>query len=731
MKVRIPSILPVFLSSFTILSGAETTVAPRRGDAPAVNVERGPALDGTMAGATWDRSSPWPLGACTSEDPQKYPTWAKVLFDGTHVHVGVHCDEPDTDGLRMRVAERDGPVWEDDSVEVFLRPDPREPPCQFIVNPRGTLYDARGKDASWTSTAEARTSIERGRSWTAVLRIPMRELGASVGEDQSWTMNIYRTRPARGGDPVLQYSWSIMTDADYHAAGEFGVVYGVNVPRRDDGVTRAREGGAAKPLPPNRGAEAGGVTVYLRANFDGGPEGWEPANGGALRLVSGASGGKALEIACPRSWSGTALPVNVRDSRGLKLALLMRGRNLPAAGVNFHDAASGDNTTPYGHRYLEDGTWTPILYFLDRCRYNSRTEGFVSPGTRYDEIRFYGPEAVRPDVSFALDGIVFYRGADRTPPGKVTGLKARVEPDGVRLSWDRASDNVAPQVYVISRADGGAPFTKVAESHLVSYLDAGADPRGRASAAHGGTLGEHRYRVLAVDFEENIGPWSDPVTVGASGGYREIRRSREEEERPGYAEKIRRIHDRGEGKVRRGHAALFGDSLTGATVYPQCAEAASGTMTVDAFGYPSMTTRFGREKVAEILRDANPEYLFVLYGTNNGKSAEEIERAMEDLAQIAGACEEHGTVPVLGTIPPRGWSPESRPEADYNRSLVELCRKLRIPAGHIFEDFQSAGDRKMLLGEDGVHWRGEGMEVAGKAWGKTLRQIRFVLRDRD
>jgi hypothetical protein len=33
------------------------------------------------------------------------------------------------------------------------------------------------------------------------------------------------------------------------------------------------------------------------------------------------------------------------------------------------------------------------------------------------------------------------------------------------------------------------------------------------------------------------------------------------------------------------------------------------------------------------------------------------------------------------------------------------------------------------MGGDGVHWRGEGMEIAGLAWGRTLDQIRFVIRD--
>jgi hypothetical protein len=63
--------------------------------------------------------------------------------------------------------------------------------------------------------------------------------------------------------------------------------------------------------------------------------------------------------------------------------------------------------------------------------------------------------------------------------------------------------------------------------------------------------------------------------------------------------------------------------------------------------------------------------------------------------------------------------------------VIELCRKLKIPTGHIFEGFQQAGpeNRRTYMGGDGVHWTGAGMAIGGRAWGKALDQIRFALRD--
>jgi lysophospholipase L1-like esterase len=701
------------------LSAAEASAAAARGEAVAVCVEKGPAMDGTLQGPLWEKCPAWPMGECTSEKRQKYATWAKVLFDSAHVYVGVYCEEPDTAALVAKIAKRDGPVWEDDSVELFLRPDPQERVYQFVVNALGTLYDARDKDPAYNSTAEVKVHVEKGKAWTVTLKVPMRQVGACVGEDQMWTLNIYRSRPARGADKAMQYSWAVMSDADYHNAREFGVVTGVKVPKTEGGVVRVR----ATPLPrrviPQRGTEVGGVTVYHKSNFDAGAGGWEGVNSGKATLTEDATSGKALHVECEKGWAGVRLPLAIRGSKDLKLALLMKGTNLPAAGVNVHDTVSGDNTTPYGHRYFKDRGWTPILYRLDRCRYNSALQGYVGPATLYDELRFFGPWQAKPGTSFTMDNFVIYRGTDRQPPEKVTGLKAEATTAGVKLCWLPAADNVGAQVYVIARGAGAGGFRKIAESNATSYAD------------HLAPADACRYRVFAIDFEENYGPWSEPVTVDSMSEPRKTALSPEEEDRLGYAQRIAAVHARGASKVRKGHATLFGDSLTGATLYPQCAEAAFGTLTVNAFGYPSMRTDFARNKVADILKQDNPEFMFILYGTNNGKAAKDLPSAMGDLAAVVKACDQSGTVAVLGTIPPRGWTTASQPEADYNAEVVKLCRNLKIPASYIFEGFQAAGaeNRKTYMGGDGVHWRGEGMEIAARAWGRTLDQIRFVIRD--
>ncbi len=212
-----------------------------RGLTTAVCVEQGPAIDGNMTDPLWQKGSVLHLGSCTSKTFLKYGCEAHLLFDQKNVYIGVRCYEPDTASIKAKASVHDGAVWDDDSVEIFLHADQREDYFQFAVNPSGVVYDGREKEGSWNSTARAAGSIQEGVSWTVTVCIPMKEILAYVGSNQQWRLNINRTRPARGADPVIEYSWAVMRSSMYHSPEDFGRVLGVNVPRLEDGVMRAQE----------------------------------------------------------------------------------------------------------------------------------------------------------------------------------------------------------------------------------------------------------------------------------------------------------------------------------------------------------------------------------------------------------------------------------------------------------------------------------------------------------
>ncbi|HHN46505.1 MAG TPA: hypothetical protein ENN09_03600, partial [Planctomycetes bacterium] len=510
---------------------------PVRGRARAVYVAQGPVIDGTLDDPVWQASPPWQMGPSVKDEPARYRTFARVLFDDRNVYVGVFCGEPDTEGLVAAATLRDSEVWQDDSVEVFIRPDPDEPYYQLVVNPRGTLMDLSAdgsrRSLAWDSSAEVKAAVQPGASWTAAFRIPMREISAYVGENQAWAMNICRTRYARGGDTVQEYTWPVMSRRSYHSVNDWGVVEGINVPLQPDGVTRTRSAPLPGPPVSEKGTWRGGVLVYRRASFDSHMDGFEASGDAKLSLTDDSAGGCALMSVCNEAWAGPQLKLNIAGSKDLKAAFLAKGSGFPRAAMNVYDAAARDNTTSYAYRILRDGEWTPVVYYLDSFRYNSSSRGFVAPETEYNLLRFFGPEG----GSLIMDNFAVYRGNDREPPQQVAGLTAEATSEGIMLKWYPAEDNGGVMLYMVYRGiPGEEAAEKVAEVHVPHWLDNNVSQNTT-----------YYYFVSACDFEENVGKPSDMASATAINRSEYGVLTQEGMDRVSYAPHVREVHQRGKG----------------------------------------------------------------------------------------------------------------------------------------------------------------------------------------
>ncbi|MGB2820624.1 MAG: sugar-binding protein, partial [Phycisphaerae bacterium] len=104
----------------------ETGKAPQRGRMLAVIVKEGPPIDGVGEAGTWAKCPPLPLGDCTGVGPGAAKTTARVVFDATRLYVAWQCADSGTDSLTQDATRRDGDVWQDDCVELFVTGDPRE-----------------------------------------------------------------------------------------------------------------------------------------------------------------------------------------------------------------------------------------------------------------------------------------------------------------------------------------------------------------------------------------------------------------------------------------------------------------------------------------------------------------------------------------------------------------------------------------------------------------------------
>lgn len=191
-----------------------------------------PVLDGDLS--DWDPVRQ--VALLTNEHGQPAPRTTRVFAvrDRTRLYVAFRCDEDQMDLVRAEVTEDDGPVWSDDSVEVFLgaAPDPRSY-CHFVANSRGTRYDARVRvqdasgnqapagsgirsDATWNADWTAKAAPCPG-GWCVEMAVPL----AALGWDGSRSLyaNFTRTRRVPGGS---EYACWSPTFGGYHRPARFG-----------------------------------------------------------------------------------------------------------------------------------------------------------------------------------------------------------------------------------------------------------------------------------------------------------------------------------------------------------------------------------------------------------------------------------------------------------------------------------------------------------------------------
>ncbi|HUS80508.1 MAG TPA: sugar-binding protein, partial [Armatimonadota bacterium] len=130
----------------------------------------------------------------------------RAAWDDRALYLHVICFEPDPASITAEVTVRDGEVWMEDAVEIFLQPDTgTNDYLHLIVNARGTLYDERNTSPDYDSQATVAATIGE-QAWQVELAIPWGEQGAAPRPGQQWGLNVCREhRPA---DPNEWSTWA-------------------------------------------------------------------------------------------------------------------------------------------------------------------------------------------------------------------------------------------------------------------------------------------------------------------------------------------------------------------------------------------------------------------------------------------------------------------------------------------------------------------------------------------
>jgi len=184
-----------------------------------------PRIDGELTDGCWRSHSA--LSGFSLADGSGLPgstTEAWVAYDQQQLYIAFRCHKAPGDALRANVKLRDGPVWDDDDVEVFLDlTGTREDYYQFVVNPLGTRYDSHRTDPSWSIewSAAARQGPD---AWTVELGIPLAQLPMDLETSTHWGLNLCRADKVRGEVSA----WSC-TFGGFHNAGRLGTLAGLEI----------------------------------------------------------------------------------------------------------------------------------------------------------------------------------------------------------------------------------------------------------------------------------------------------------------------------------------------------------------------------------------------------------------------------------------------------------------------------------------------------------------------
>lgn len=202
-----------FLISFTTLFSARVQAqapAPSGESASsarvtAVQVERGPKMDGKLDDAIW-RDAQWITEFVQREPNEGQPASEAMrvafVYDDHALYVGARMESRDPNAVRALVTRRDRETTSDQLLVSFDTYRDGRTAYTFAVTSAGVridYYHARDfetqRDYTYDPVWQAETERDEG-GWSAEMRIPFSQLRFNSAEQQSWGVNVVRTTPA-------------------------------------------------------------------------------------------------------------------------------------------------------------------------------------------------------------------------------------------------------------------------------------------------------------------------------------------------------------------------------------------------------------------------------------------------------------------------------------------------------------------------------------------------------
>lgn len=242
------------LSAATLAAGDSPTLR-------AVKTDTQPVIDGSLDDPSWTHAAiAKDFINVYSTEKANHQTEAYVLYDDKNLYIAYKVYEPELDNLKTEASERDGPVYGDDNVELFLDPANKDRAVaskkyfHIIVNSKGVVDDrgrgyVKGGKKSWSPNYPLQTGRGKGH-WIVEMALPMKDLFQGPQMGNVWRLNFNRTRRLRGEIKANETSCWAPTLVSPHDITKWGDLTGLIIeePSAENSPVRLRE----ISLPPAR-----------------------------------------------------------------------------------------------------------------------------------------------------------------------------------------------------------------------------------------------------------------------------------------------------------------------------------------------------------------------------------------------------------------------------------------------------------------------------------------------
>ncbi|PCJ60872.1 MAG: hypothetical protein COA79_07375 [Planctomycetota bacterium] len=419
-----------------------------------------------------------------SVDKPPLETEVYITQRSAHLYFAIRCFEPNLKQLNLDTVPKDGNVWKTDNVELFLLPglDSNKTYYHFVLNPAGSIFDAKLIDKNWNSTATT-FAFKDSQSWIVILKTPLKDFGFDAQSAPIlWRANFHRYRPKKGVIGKLDLAWSPTKSKSNHVPTRFGLLSFENNNKRVKWKEHNEFLNKAKML-----------EVLLRQTFT---KETSPFIGGKITTGIGPGGKKSfLRIQGERS---IVLKRNFGDIRGLQLAAAYRcnstqkgvvvhgqgtvvracrpgkvtvlGRGLKVAKQTCNSADgfaraydlgldSFKFVRPYGH--CQQGNmpptptseWAVLKFEIDNMYSNDHHKRVIDMKQQYKEFRFTLNDKIEPTSFLELGWVIVWRGNDTEKPTTPNSVKFLKWDNKNILIWQSSSDNLLVSHYEVVRKE--------------------------------------------------------------------------------------------------------------------------------------------------------------------------------------------------------------------------------------------------------------------------------------